>query len=330
MMDAETISFLKERLATKAVTVIGLGALGSTVTLHLARLGVGSLRLIDRDIVEVSNLQRQSLYTEQDANEETPKALAALKRLKKINPRVDLSAHVEDVNPGSIERLVEDCHLIIDATDNMATRFLINDVSYKRNIPWIHGGVIASRGTVAAFIPGETPCYRCLFHEPVEQHGQTCDTIGVLGPLVHVVASMQTVLACQILTGQKPLMARSLLYLDVWQHDVEQLPRVQNPRCPCCQKQRFEFLDQHQEEQLFTQLCGRNSVQIMPKQPRPISFEQWLPHWKKLGPLTQTPFYLKLEYDRYQLILFKDGRLMINGLSDTETAKKLYAQLVGT
>jgi adenylyltransferase/sulfurtransferase len=317
-------------LSTKTVTVIGAGALGSRVALHLVQLGLGHLRLVDRDIVELSNLQRQVLYTERDANDQIPKALAAQEKLRAINPQVKVSAHVQDVNSGTIERLVSNCDLIVDATDNLSTRFLINDVSYKLNIPWIHGGAIASRGTVASFIPGQTPCYRCLFHQPVEQHGQTCDTIGVLGPLVHIVASMQTIMACQILSQEAPLCTRSIMYIDIWQHDVEHFPREQNPHCPCCQEKRFEFLDQEHEELLLANLCGRDSIQIVPKQPQSVSFDEWFNHWKKLGNVKKTPFYLKLEYHPYELVLFQDGRLMVNGLSDVETAKQLYAKLLGT
>ncbi|QZT33322.1 ThiF family adenylyltransferase [Caldalkalibacillus thermarum TA2.A1] len=317
-------------LRDKKVAIIGVGALGSVIAQHLVRLGVGKLRLIDRDIVEMSNLGRQVLFTEDDALNQLPKAVAAKSRLQAINSSVDITACVEDANPHTIEMLVQDCDLIMDGTDNLRTRFLINDVSVKFNIPWIYGGAIASRGVVGCFIPSRTPCLRCLFHEPDELHGQTCDTIGVLGPLVHVVGSCQALIAYQLLTGHIEACQPVLKHIDLWHHDVDELPRVFNPQCPCCQNKEYHFLEQVAKEPVIAQLCGRNSIQVTPQQPVHVPFETWINRWKQLGEVKQTPFYVQLYYHGYRIVIFKDGRLLLEGLSDPEQAKQLYAKLIGT
>ncbi|MDQ0340382.1 adenylyltransferase/sulfurtransferase [Caldalkalibacillus uzonensis] len=324
-------SRLKEQasLKNKKAAIIGVGALGSVTAQHLLRLGIGELRLIDRDIVELTNLGRQVLYTEADAHSRLPKAIAAQKRLQAINSSVRISAHVQDANPATIEELVKGCDLILDGTDNMRTRFLINDVSVKLNIPWIYGGAVASRGVVACFLPGRTPCLRCMFHEPDELHGQTCDTIGVLGPLVHIVGSYQVLLAYHLLTGNEEACLSSLKHIDLWHHDVDELPRVFHPSCPCCQKGKYHFLDENIQESLIVQLCGRNSIQITPQQPVHLSFDVWMKRWKQLGEAKQTAYYVQLYYDGYRIVVFRDGRLLLEGVNNPEQAKQLYAKLIG-
>lgn len=319
---------LRTVLRGKRVAIIGLGALGSVVALHLTRLGLGELSLIDRDIVDWSNLTRQVLYTEQDAMESLPKVIAAKRRLKATGSEVKITAHLENVTPLNVVQLVKGHDLIVDGTDNMQIRFLINDVSVKLNIPWIYGGVIAARGVVAAFVPGRTPCLRCLLPQPDEGHGQTCDTVGVVGPLVHIIGSYQSILACQLLTGREVDLS-TLTHIEVWNQDFDGLPRRLNPSCPCCQKKEFHFLQSMEMEPLITELCGRNSVQITPLQSASIPFEEWVERWRRLGEVSRTPYYVQLLYATYRILLFNDGRLLVEGLDSPEEAQSLYHKLVG-
>ncbi|WP_051556320.1 ThiF family adenylyltransferase [Alkalihalobacterium bogoriense] len=313
----------------KTVTLIGVGALGTVIASHLTRAGIGTLRLVDRDFVEESNLQRQLLFDEQDVIDHIPKVIAAKNKLEQINCATTIHPFIQDVNANTIESLVEKSDIIIDATDNMETRFLINEVSIKHNIPWVYGGAIQSRGMFCSIIPTKTPCLVCLFPGNYQSHGETCDTVGVLGPLVHIIGTYQATEALKIMTKQYDLVNVHLTQLDIWEFDYDQLPVERNPNCPCCVENEFPFLENKGENYYFAQLCGKDSIQITPTTELNINFPLWEQRWRKLGRVIRTPFLIKLYYEDYQLTLFQDGRLLIKGTQNEGLAKKLYSQFIG-
>ncbi|WP_096200570.1 ThiF family adenylyltransferase [Bacillus sp. FJAT-45350] len=320
----------QELLKEKTVAIIGVGALGTVAAYHIARAGIGTVRLIDRDFVELSNLQRQMLFDEDDVKQNLPKVIAAQQKLNLITG-VNIQPCINDVNATSIEELVGDCDLIIDATDNMATRFLINDVSIKHNIPWVYGGAIHSRGMFFSIIPDETPCLQCLFPGSYEQHGETCDTVGVLGPLVNIIASYQVIEACKILLGYKKYVNKQLNQIDTWNFDYDEIPieYSQNPECPCCANRNFTYLENQENEMFISQLCGRDSIQITPSRKTKLDLQKWAKKWEAIGNVTITPFLLRLDYSPYQLTLFQDGRLLIKGAQTETEAKNIYARFIG-
>lgn len=320
-----------EILRNKKVSLIGVGALGTVIANQLVRIGVGEIRLIDRDFVEESNLQRQMLFDEQDAKERLPKAIAAVQKLEQINSKVTLTPFITDVHAGTIESLVQGVDIILDGTDNMETRFLINDVSVKYNIPWVYGGAIHSRGVSTTIIPMKTPCFRCLFHQAQSQHGQTCDTVGVLGPVVHIIASLQVAEALKFLKNDFSLIRKDMIQVDIWNHDIDFLPIENNinPNCPCCQQKIFEYLHRQVEDNLLSQLCGRDSIQITPSSKQKVNLAIWEKKWSSLGHTERNPFLLRLHYQSYRLTLFTDGRLLIQGTDDPKIARRIYAQLMG-
>lgn len=322
----------QEKLSKKTVTVIGMGALGTALANHLVRAGVGKLRIVDRDFVEESNLQRQMLFDEQDALNHLPKVIAAKQKLSLINSDVDIRGFIEEINAYNIEEIVRGSDLILDGTDNMATRFLINDISHKLEIPWIYGGVVHSRGMTTTIIPNKTPCFRCLFPETEPSQGDTCDTIGVLSTIVQVIASYQATEAFKLLIDDHSSIRQEMLQIDVWKNDFDEFPfqASLNKTCPCCQEKNYTFLDNNQSTKIVTSLCGRNSIQITPAQNQSnVNFDEYYSKWKNVGKVVRTPYLLRLSYNEYQLSLFKNGRLLIQGTNDQVIAKRLYSTLVG-
>lgn len=323
--------FALKGIENKRVALVGVGALGTFIANRLVRAGVGELRVIDRDFVEESNLQRQLLFDEEDAHARLPKAIAAANKLKQFNSDVTLIPYVADLHPGTAEDLIGEVDLILDGTDNLETRFLINDVSVKHQIPWIYGGVIQARGISTTIIPGKTPCFRCLFHKATGQHGQTCDTVGVLAPIVNIIAGLQVSEAIKILMGQDLHLQKQLIQIDIWNHDLDFLPieHAVNPHCPACQLKMYDYLEQRLEEQLFSQMCGRDSIQITPRSKQTLDLKQWQKKWSRLGKTERNPFLLRLYFQEYRVTLFPDGRLLVQGTSDQLIAKKIYTQLMG-
>ncbi|WNF37905.1 ThiF family adenylyltransferase [Bacillaceae bacterium IKA-2] len=319
------------KLEQKVVTIIGIGALGTTMANHLVRSGVGEVRLIDRDFVEESNLQRQMLFDEADARNQTPKAIAAAEKLATINSKVKVIALIENVDPSNIETLIKGSDLILDGTDNMMTRFLINDVSIKHSIPWIYGGVVKSRGMTTTIIPNKTPCFRCLFPELESGHGETCDTVGVLSTAVYIVASYQATEALKILIEDKSSIREEMIQLDVWKNDFDLFPfqLSLNETCICCQKREFQFLTNELTGQLVSSLCGRNAIQIIPSSSKTIDLSYFYHNWSKLGKVIQNPYLLRLTYEEYQLSLFSNGRMLVQGTNDKTVAMRIYTTLVG-
>ncbi|MDY0322472.1 MAG: ThiF family adenylyltransferase [Candidatus Carbobacillus sp.] len=321
----------QEKLLKSRVAIVGLGALGTVSANHLVRAGVGYLRLIDRDFVEMSNLQRQMLFDENDAQALRPKAIAAKEKLSFINSEVVIDSMVTDLAPDNAEALLGDVDLIIDGTDNFYVRFLINDVSVKLGIPWIHGAVIKSRGMHAFFHPPHTPCYRCLFPEPPTTQGETCDTVGVIAPIVDIIASLETSAALKYIVGDKDHLPTSLIDIDVWklQWGSIDIREAKNPDCPACGKHHYEFLEDRTQIPLTTRLCGRDAVQVRPQHTKDLELDEIAKRWRLLGPVRQNEYLVRLELGTIILTLFQDGRLLVQGVDQSERALRLYEQYVG-
>jgi len=320
----------QSRINKSRVVMVGCGALGAMQASLLVRAGVGALRIVDRDFVEESNLQRQILFDEEDAESVLPKAVAAEKKLRAANSLVKIEGIVEDVNPSSIDRLLGGFDLILDASDNFDVRFLINDFSVKSGIPWIYGACVGAYGLTFPIIPGESACLRCIFEStPPAGMSQTCDTAGVIGPIVAVVAAMQVAEALKLLSGARKYVSRKIASVDMWdnQYDSIHLPS-RKPDCPCCAGHEFSYLDGSLGADATT-LCGRNSVQIRRREGTKIDLNNLAQKLAPLGQVEQNRFLLRAVIDDYQLTVFSDGRAIINGTYDLGLAKSLYARYIG-
>lgn len=320
----------QEKLTNSRVLLVGCGALGAAHAEILARAGVGFLRIVDRDFVEFSNLQRQTLYSETDARERLPKAIAAQNRLRAINSEIEVDAIVADVNFSNIENLAADVDLILDGTDNFQVRYLINDACVKLKKPWIYGAAVSSYGTTMTIFPNETPCLRCIFEEmPDAGTAPTCDTAGVIQPIITSVSAIQTTEALKILTGNLDKLHRSLIQIDVWQNDWRKIKLNEpNADCECCAKRNYEFLDAEQSE-FSAVLCGRNAVQIAPPKSANLDLKSLAERLKNLGAVKQNEYLLRLNVDEYELTVFKDARAIIRGTDDIMTARSIYSKYVG-
>jgi molybdopterin-synthase adenylyltransferase len=322
----------QQRLRDSHVTLCGCGALGTVLANALVRAGVGHLRLIDRDFIETSNLQRQVLFDEHDVAENLPKAEAAARKLGAINSAVYVEPVVTDIDRTNIVRLVEDADLVLDGTDNFEIRYLINDVAVKLGKPWVYGGCIGSHGQTMTILPGETTCLRCVFEAaPAPGEVGTCETAGVLGPIVNIVASYQATQALKILTGRRDRVNRELIYVDVWenvQRRIKVAPLLGKVDCPCCQRRRFEWLEGEQGSQT-TSLCGRNAVQVAHRTATKLNFEEVARHLGQMGEVSYNRFLLKFTADGYEFTVFPDGRAIIKGTSDVDKARTLYAKYIG-
>jgi len=318
------------RICESRVVLVGCGALGAVQASLLVRAGVGTLRIIDRDYVDESNLQRQILFDEEDVRLVLPKAVAAENKLRSVNTLVNIEGLVDDVNPSSIERLLGGFDLIVDGSDNFDVRYLINDYSIKNGIPWVYGACVGSHGLTFPILPGETPCLRCIFeNKPSAGATQSCDTAGVIGPVVAMVASMQVAEALKILSGARDQVCRKLTSLDVWinRYEIVDLPE-RGPDCPCCGRHEYPFLDGLLGADATT-LCGRNSVQIRRQDGGRVDLEALAARLGPLGKLEQNRFLLRAVIDGYQMTIFSDGRAIIQGTYDLGVAKSLYARYIG-
>jgi molybdopterin-synthase adenylyltransferase len=322
----------QRRLLDSHVTLCGCGALGTVLANALVRAGVGHVRLIDRDFIELNNLQRQVLFDEHDVAENLPKAEAAARKLSAINSSVHVEPVVTDIDRTNIIELVHDADLILDGTDNFEIRYLINDAAVKLGKPWVYGGCIGSHGQTMTILPGETPCLRCVFEAaPAPGEAATCETAGVLSPIVNIVASYQTAEAFKLLTGRRAQINRELIYVDVWeniQRRIKIAPLFGKVDCPCCRRGRFEWLEGEQGSQT-TSLCGRNSVQVSHRAPTRLNFEEMARHFESLGEVSYNRFLLKFHVDGYEFTVFPDGRAIIKGTSDVDKARTLYAKYIG-
>lgn len=321
----------QEKLLSSRVIVVGCGALGAAHAETLARAGVGFLRVVDRDFVEFTNLQRQTLFSESDARERLPKAIAAKKRLAEINTEIEIDAIVADVNHSNIENLIENCDLILDGTDNFQTRYLINDACVKANKPWIYGAAVSSYGVTMTIIPNRTACLRCIFDEmPGAGSAPTCDTVGVIQPIISIVSAVQTTEAVKLLTGNTNALHGKLMQFDVWLNEWRGVkPGVAHPDCETCGRRNFEFLNA--DAAAFSAvLCGRDAVQIAPPKPVSLDLINLAERLEKLGArVKQNEYLLRLNVEDLELTVFRDARAIVRGTDDVSAARSVYAKYVG-
>lgn len=323
----------QEKLSNSRVAIVGMGALGTVLANHMVRAGIGFVRIIDRDFVEPSNLQRQMLYDEEDANQHLPKAMAAFEKLRKINSEVTIEPIIADLTAYNAEEFLADVDLILDATDNFHVRYLINDVSVKHTIPWVYGGAVSSKGMFTSIRPGITPCLRCLFPEPLQAgDAPTCDTAGVIGPIIHIVASYQATEAFKILVGAEDAFNPNLEHFDIWQnqHSQMRVGKMRRPDCPCCQKHEFTYLQPGSQTNMAASLCGRNTVQITPSENARLNLETMEQRLSPIGTVERNKFLLRFHQEPYTLVIFPDGRVLVQGTDDTSMARTLYDRYIGS
>ncbi len=320
----------QEKLINSRVLLVGCGALGASHAEILARAGVGKLRVVDRDFVEFSNLQRQTLYKEQDAIDRLPKAVACRNRLAEINSEIEVEAIVADINYSNIEELIKDCDLVIDGTDNFSIRYLLNEACVKHSQTWIYGAAVSSYGTTMTIHPNETPCLRCIFEEmPDPGSAPTCDTAGVIMPIITSISAIQTTEAIKILTGNLDKLHRSLIQVDVWQSDWRKIKlSTPNEDCETCGKRNFELLEGDSQE-LFTTLCGRDAVQISAPKPTKLDLSILADKLKNLGEVKQNEYLVRFKIDGFEITVFQDARAIIKGTDDLTRARSLYAKYIG-
>ena len=319
----------QRKIREKHVLIIGAGALGAASAEAIVRAGIGKLTIADRDYVEWSNLQRQQLYTEEDAKQYKPKAVAAFERLRQINSEVEIVPVVTDVAVQEMEELIKNVDLILDATDNFEARLLINDISQKYNIPWIYGGCVGSYGVTYTILPGKTPCFRCLMEHPAS--GATCDTAGIIQPAVQLVVAHQITEALKILVEDFEALRETMLSFDLWnnQQMAFKVNRQKKDTCLSCGKLRT-YPSLTFEAQTKTEvLCGRNTVQIRPGVRQGFNLEEIKKRLQKSIDVKETPYLLSFPVEKYRFVLFTDGRAFIHGTNDMNVAKRLYARYIG-
>lgn len=318
----------QERLLHGTAAIVGCGALGTFHAAALARAGVGTLIVIDRDYVELSNLQRQWLFHEQDAAAALPKAAAAANRLKEINSECRVHAHVADLTPANIAELIGQPDVILDGTDNFETRYLVNDYALAHRIPWIYGAAVGSYGLTTAILPDDTCCLRCVYPDPPAGVQPTCETGGVLNTVTSLVASLQVTEAVKIICGRSQQVSRTITTVDVWNGPLRQIPQpARDPDCPACGIHRqLEFLEGHRRAPIS--LCGRNAVQIH-ERARPLDLPALARQLSPLGDVRVNEFALRFSPVPYEMTIFPDGRAIIKGTTEVGVARSLYAQYVG-
>lgn len=318
----------QERLAAASAVVVGCGAIGAAAAQLLVRGGIGRLRILDRDFVEISNLQRQSLFDEADAAEALPKAVAAERKLRAINSDVRVEGLIADLGPKNAAALLGEFPLILDGTDNFETRLLINDFAVKSGTPWVYAAAVASYGVTMTIRPGQTPCLSCLL-ESSNGAGleETCDTIGVLGPIVNLIASLEVTEALKILAGRSDALHGRLLAGDVWSGRFQAIRVERNPACRACAREDFPYLEGQAQPHIT--MCGRDSVQIH-ERGRTLDLkvlqERLAP---TIGDVRQNGFLLRFRIPPYEMTVFTDGRAILKGTKDPAVARSLYAKYIG-
>ena len=314
------------------VLVCGCGALGSVIANTLARAGVGYLRLVDRDFLELNNLQRQVLYDEQDVRDHLPKAIAAKRRLAQINSEIELDAIVTDVNHLNLVELLAGIDVIADGTDNFETRFLLNDAAHQVGVPWVYGGCIGAEGQSMTIIPGRTPCFRCIVPEaPPPGTTPSCDSAGILGPIVNVIASIEAAEVLKLLCGATAAVNQGLTVVDLWNNQFRTV-KLDNLReradCPTCRGGEYPWLDGSRASHTAV-LCGRNSVQLGGAEQTQVSLDELQQRLVEFGTVTRNPFLLRAHIEEFTITVFSDGRAVIGGTNDPARARTVYARYVG-
>lgn len=321
----------QRRLAQSQVLICGCGALGNMLAQLLVRAGVGRVRIVDRDVVDLTNIHRQLLFDESDAAQGLPKAVAAAEKLRRINTEVQIEPMVEDINPSTILRFCEGVHCIVDGTDNFETRFLINEAAVRLGIPWVYGGCLGAEGQTMTIVPGKTGCLRCLMPAcPPAGTLPTCETAGILPPVVGVIASLEAMEAMKILSGHLEAISPYLTVVELWEGRIRQIDvrhLRQQVDCPTCDRGEFPWLAGQEGTQTAV-LCGRNTVQLL-HPGVPIGLAELADRLKAVGPVHQTPYFVRLQVEGYQLTVFPDGRTLVQGTSDIATAKTLCAKYLG-
>jgi len=311
-------------LGKSRAVVIGCGALGTYALSFLVRAGVGQVHVIDRDIIDISNLQRQSLFAEKDVGR--PKAKVAEERLREINSDIDIHGEIADISHANVQRILTGATVVLDATDNMDTRFLINDACVKLGIPWIYAGAVGVTGMVMPIVK-DGPCLRCVFPS-LPQPGQlpTCDTVGIINTLPSMVASLEATEAFKVMVGKEP--DKELMVLDVWQGELQKIKVKKNPECDCCGRRNFSYL-QAKERKLVASLCGRNAVQIIPVKPLRGGLGDLRKQLSKSGSSSIVDGVLKFSAKGVDITVFPDGRTIVGGTTDLSKAKTIFSKYIG-
>ncbi|MDR5726052.1 MAG: ThiF family adenylyltransferase [Terriglobia bacterium] len=318
----------QQKLFASHVAIVGCGATGAAVAGLLARAGVGTLTLVDRDYVEWSNLQRQVLFQEEDAAEGLPKAEAACRRIAEFNSQTQVHAHVADLVPSNIHPILADAKLVLDATDNFETRYLLNDYAVEQNKPWIYAGAVGSYAVTMNILPGVTACLACIFPEPPAGMVETCDTSGILNPAVNLAASMEAVEAIKWIVGAHERMRRTLFSCDLWSNEISEIDTSHpRPACSVCAQHQFPYLSGVGRPQIT--LCGRNSVQIH-EHHRPIDFTELARKLQAHGTVRCNELLLRFDRGPHRITIFKDGRAIVQGTTDVGVARSLYSRFVGS
>lgn len=318
------------RLRASSVAIAGCGALGSALGDMMVRAGVGRVRLIDRDFVEASNLQRQTLFDEADAAAGLPKAVAAERRLRALNSDVTVEGVVADLAPDNAAALIGDAALVLDGTDNFETRFLLNDLCLREGRPWVYGACVGAHGLALAIRPRVTPCLRCLLDEmPAPGSGPTCDTVGVIGPIVHVIAGVQGGEALKLLAGREESLLAGLVTIDLWQGTFETMDlRGRAPWCPACVERRYDYLGAGASSSAA--LCGRDAVQVRPEAGAEVDLGALAARLAPSGEVRANEYLLRFRAPEAELVVFRDGRAIVKGVSEPARARSLYAKYVGS
>jgi len=319
----------QQRLLASRAAVVGCGAIGAAAANLLVRAGVGYLRIIDRDFVELSNLQRQTLFDESDALNSLPKAVAAERKLLSINSGVAVQGLVADLNPRNARELLGGVELLLDGTDNFETRFLINDFAVQSGLPWIYAAGVSSYGLTMTIRPGLTPCLACLLETGSALQGleDTCDTIGVIGPIVNLIASLEVAEALKLLAGRTEALHGRLLSCDVWSGHLQSIRVPRNPQCRSCAKRDFTYLEGESHPHIT--MCGRDSVQIHERS-RALDLSALAARLRNIADdVRQNDFLLRFRIAPYDMTVFADGRAILKGTKDPSTARSLYARYIG-
>jgi molybdopterin-synthase adenylyltransferase len=318
----------QRRLRETHVVVVGCGALGSVNAEMLARAGIGRLSIIDRDFVEESNLQRQSLFTEADALQNIPKALAARRALQAVNSEVEVFGHVADLTPENVDDLCRDVAVVVDGTDNFETRYLINDWCVKQKTPWVYGACLGAYGVSFAIRPGQGPCLQCLLQSPPEAGSvETCDTAGIIAPIVHLVSAWQVTQTLRLLVGQ-PTTDR-MLVAELWSEQLRAVAVKRDPDCRCCAGGQFGFLKGEGTGRTI-KLCGRNAVQVSPGVESRVDFGAVAQRLADTGIIQFNGYMMRIQVEGYDIALFPDGRSVIKGTEDPAEARSIYSRYIGS
>ncbi len=316
----------QKKLGASSIVIIGCGALGGTIATALVRAGVGKVKIVDRDLVEYHNLHRQIVFDEEDVKNQVPKASAAERHLKKVNSDIEIEGVVADVNYSNVEDLVRGADLILDGLDNPETRFTINDAAVKLKIPWIYGAAVSSSGMTMNIIPGETPCFRCVFPSPPPPGIiPTCDTAGVIGAAPFVIGSLQSAEAIKILVGAAEV-SREVIVIDVWEGTFDRFKVEPRQDCPACQG-NYEFL-RVQFGIRTTVLCGQNSVQVVDPKITGLSLEELAARLERRGKVTCIESTLHFNVDSNEMVIFPDGRVILKNSLDEALARELYVRYI--